>query len=180
MEYLKADMFSRFMAAIIDGIIGWTVVIIPFIGGIIGSFYLLFKDGLMYKIIDDDEWRNRSIGKKLMNLQIQTKENKTVDLALSAKRNIPLVIGSIIAIIPVVGWIIGGIIGLIFGVIEFILLMIDKKGRRLGDRWADTQVVEVGNYFFGADKDKKEFEDLKDISESHNVKSEDFSKNEVE
>ena len=145
MEYPKADLFPRFLAALIDGVIGWIFVVIPFIGGIICCLYLLFKDGLMYRVTGDEMWKNKSIGKKLMNLEIKNQTDSNIDLALSARRNIPLTIGSIIAIIPIIGWILGGLVGFIFAAIELIMLLIDDKGRRLGDRWAKTQVIEITN-----------------------------------
>lgn len=145
MAYGKVGFIPRFIAALIDGIIGWIVVFIPFIGGILGFLYLLLKDGIMYEVTKNEEWRNKSIGKKVMNLEVMRLDGGRVDLAVSARRNIPLTIGSIIAIIPLLGWVIGPIVSLIFAVIELFMFLTDEHGRRLGDRWANTQVIEVKN-----------------------------------
>ncbi len=66
-----------------------------------------------------------------------------VDTNISAKRNIPLTIGSFIAIIPVLGWVIGPIVGLVFAIIELVLIFTDNKRQRLGDRWAGTTVIKA-------------------------------------
>ncbi|MFW6287457.1 MAG: RDD family protein [bacterium] len=143
MNYKKVDFMPRFLAALIDGVIGWVPVFIPVIGALIGAAYLLLKDGVMYQFTKDDEWKNRSIGKKIMKLEVVKLDEGYVDLAVSAKRNIPLIIGSIIAIIPLLGWVLGPIISIAFIIIELIAYLSDDTGRRLGDRWANTQVIQV-------------------------------------
>jgi len=62
-------------------------------------------------------------------------------MAVSAKRNIPLSIGSLIAIIPIIGWVLGPIIAIVFSIVELVLFLSDEKGQRFGDRWANTQVI---------------------------------------
>jgi uncharacterized RDD family membrane protein YckC len=51
----------------------------------------------------------------------------------------------VLSIVPIIGWILGGIIGFIISIIEVILVLTDGRGRRLGDKWANTQVVESAN-----------------------------------
>ena len=139
----KAETFPRILAFMIDGLIAWVPVFIPFLGAIFGSLYLLFKDGLMYQITKKDEWKNKSIGKKIMNIEIVSLDEQLIDLSISAKRNLPLTIGNFIAIIPLVGWVIGPTIALILAVVELILFLTDEDGRRLGDKWAKTQVIKL-------------------------------------
>lgn len=156
--YKKVEFMPRFLAALIDGLIAWVPVFIPVVGGILGALYLLVKDGLMYEITKKEEWKNKSIGKKILNLKVliineegeegeeeKKKEEKDdrVDLVISAKRNIPLAIGSFIAIIPLLGWIIGPIVSAVMVIIELTLYFSDEKGRRYGDRMAGTQVIKV-------------------------------------
>ncbi len=140
-EYEKAPLFARFIAALIDALVGWVFVFIPIVGGIISVLYLLLKDGLPYQLFKEDEWKNKSLGKKIMDIEVYHLDDRVVDLSVSAKRNIPLTIGSFIAIIPLLGWIVGPIVGLIFGIIELIFLLTDSQNRRLGDRWANTKVI---------------------------------------
>lgn len=142
MEHQKVDFSPRFMAAVIDGLIGGALAfILPVIGAILSGAYMLLKDVIMYQITKNEEWENKSIGKKLMNLKVISLDGGTVDMAVSAKRNVPLAIGSVIAIIPILGWILGPIVALVFAIIELVLFMTDEKGQRFGDRWAKTQVI---------------------------------------
>ncbi len=138
----KAETSKRVLAALIDALIGWVVVFIPVIGALIGALYLLFKDAAPYQVMKQDEWKNKSVGKKLMGIEVETTDGSVVDLATSAKRNIPLTIGTFIAIIPVLGWIIGPLVALVLGIIELILVLTDKDGRRIGDRFGETRVVQ--------------------------------------
>lgn len=52
-----------------------------------------------------------------------------------------MAIGSIFTIIPVLGWALEGLVGAVIGIIECVLVIIYKDGRRMGDRWANTQVI---------------------------------------
>ncbi len=140
-ETEKADLFARAVAAIIDGLIAGVMALVPFVGFIASAAYMLFKEALMYRITGEEMWKNKSIGKKLMKLEVAYLEGDFVDLAVSAKRNLPLAIGSIIGIIPILGWVIGPIVGLIVAIVEIILVLTDKLGHRMGDRWANTQVI---------------------------------------
>ncbi len=142
MEQKKVDFLPRFLAAVIDGVIGGILAfVLPVIGVLLSVAYILLKDGVMYQITKDDQWRNKSIGKKIMNLRVISLDGATVDMAVSAKRNIPLAIGSAIAVIPIIGWVLGPIVAVVFAIIELVLFMTDEKGQRFGDRWANTQVI---------------------------------------
>lgn len=136
-----AKLADRIIAAIIDSAVGWVFALVPTIGAIVGLLYLLFKDAAPYHFLKQEEWKNKSIGKKLMNLEVSSYDAEVVDLATSAKRNIPLSIGSIIAIIPLLGWVLGPLVALVFGLIELFLVLTDKDRRRIGDRWGNTIVV---------------------------------------
>src|SRR5690554_1085339 len=137
----KVEFLPRFLAAVIDNVVAWVPVVIPVIGAILSVLYLLFKDGIMYQLTKDNNWKNRSIGKKLLNLEVVTLDGKDVDLTISAKRNIPLTIGSLIMIIPLIGWLISPVVAVIVAGVELIVFITDKDGRRLGDKFANTMVV---------------------------------------
>ena len=140
----KADLSKRFLAALIDGILAAIVAWIPFVGGIIAAAYLLVRDGLELDFAD-----RRSIGKKVMKLRPVRLDGQPMNLETSIKRNLPLCIGAVGAIfwvIPILGWIIAillGIIGLIVAVIEALTVISDAEGRRMGDKFAGTKVIEV-------------------------------------
>lgn len=141
-----AGLGSRVIAAIIDSGIGWVLaLVVPVVGSVLSTAYLLVKDAVVYHFIKDEDWRNRSIGKKLMNLELETPDDRTVDFTTSIVRNIPLSIGSLIAIFPVLGWLVGPAVALIIGIIELVLLITDPERRRLGDRLGSTKVVESSN-----------------------------------
>lgn len=142
MSYPKADLFKRFLSSLIDGIIAGIPGFIPVVGGLVGAVYTLTKDALVYEITKDGSWKNRSIGKRLLGLEVVTLGGGDLDLAASAKRNITLAAGSLIAVVPVAGWVAGGVLGGILGIIECVLVLADPQGRRMGDRIANTQVVE--------------------------------------
>jgi uncharacterized RDD family membrane protein YckC len=142
----KADLAKRFIAALIDGLLAGGVSLIPFIGGIIGAAYILVRDGLEVDFMD-----RRSIGKKLIKLRPVRLDGQPMDPATSVKRNLPLCIGAVGAIfmiIPILGWIIAillGLTGLVVAVIEAVLVLTDSEGRRMGDKFAGTKVIEVAD-----------------------------------
>jgi uncharacterized RDD family membrane protein YckC len=140
----KADLSKRFIAALIDGLLAGGVSLIPFIGGIVGGVYILLRDGLELDFMD-----RRSIGKKLLKVRPVRLDGQPMDVGTSVKRNLPLVIGAVGAIfwvIPILGWIIAilaGITGLVVAIIEVVLVLTDAEGRRMGDKFAGTKVIEV-------------------------------------
>lgn len=68
-------------------------------------------------------------------------DNMEMDISTSARRNLTLGLGSLIALVPIIGWILGVIIGAIMNIVEMLFVLMDSEGRRLGDKWAGTQVV---------------------------------------
>jgi hypothetical protein len=141
----KADPVKRIIAVIIDFVLSMVVGFIPFVGGIIGALYMLFRDALPIEALE-----YKSIGKKLLKLSVVNIEDPTskIDYAASAKRNWMFALGPIMMFflfIPILGWIIDiliGIGGLILIIIEIIKIFSDEKGVRLGDKLAGTMVIE--------------------------------------
>ncbi|MDI6638287.1 MAG: RDD family protein [Bacillota bacterium] len=144
MNYPKADLGKRFVAALIDGVIaGILTVVIPILGGLLGAAYTLTKDALMFQLTKDAQWKNRSVGKKVMGLQVVNLGGGDVDMTISLKRNVTLAIGSLLAAIPLLGLLVAPLIGGVLALIEIVLVLTDAAGRRLGDKWANTQVIAV-------------------------------------
>lgn len=143
---VKADLGKRFLAALIDGLLAGVVGLIPFIGGLAGAAYMLVRDGMELDFMDQ-----RSIGKKVMKLRAIRLDGQPMDMGASVKRNIPFAIGPVgaaLLVIPVIGWITGLLlvaISFIVVVIEIILVLTDADGRRMGDKLAETMVVEVND-----------------------------------
>lgn len=114
--------------------------LIPIVGALAGAAYMLVRDGLEVDFMD-----RRSLGKKVMKLRPVRLDGQPMDIGASAKRNIPFAIGPVIMIIPILGWILGPIVALAIGIIEIVLVLTDAEGRRLGDKWAETKVIEVAD-----------------------------------
>lgn len=141
MNYPKADIFRRFIAFLIDGIIASILIYVPILGGIVSTVYTLTKDVIVYEITKNPDFKNRSIGKKIMGLEVASLDGKDLNWEISIKRNLTLAIGSVCSIVPIIGWIVGAVLGFIISIIEIVLIFSDNKGRRLGDKLANTQVV---------------------------------------
>lgn len=137
----KADPVSRALAALVDGAIACIPLMIPLLGALVSAAYMLTKDTVVYEITKDPAWKNRSIGKRLFHLEVVSEESPEVDWATSIRRNLPLAIGSIIAIVPIIGWVIGLIVSIPLFFLEVVLVLSDPLGRRLGDRFARTTVA---------------------------------------
>lgn len=136
----KADIGKRVVAAIIDVIISYVIgLIIPLVGGLIGAAYMALRDGFTF-----EPFVGQSLGKKLLNLKavvVDTRGN--CDYVTSIKRNLPFIIPMIFMVVPVVGWVIGSILWVVALIIEIILVITDENGDRLGDKIADTRVIEI-------------------------------------
>ena len=139
----KADLTKRAVAVIIDGAIAGVLGLIPGIGAFIGGLYMLLRDGL-----DFDFMKGRSVGKQLMKLRVVRLDGGPMDINTSIMRNWPVSLGliiSILALIPILGWLAGlavGLISIVLGLIELILVISDPEGRRFGDRMAGTVIRE--------------------------------------
>ncbi len=143
----KPDAGKRFLAMLIDGIIaGVLSYVVGFIssilGGIVAALYYVVRDGL-----DVDFMKQRSLGKKVMKLDVVRLDGKPMDLETSVKRNWMFgfgAISSILLYIPILGWIlilVGGLIALCIGLYECYKVLTDKEGRRWGDELAGTKVI---------------------------------------
>jgi len=141
LNYPKADIFRRFIAFLIDSVVASILIYVPVLGGIVSTVYMLTKDVIAYEVTKNPDFKNKSIGKKIMGLEVATLDGKDMNWEISIKRNLPLAIGSVCSIIPIIGWIIGPIVGFIMSVVEAILVLSDYNGRRFGDKLANTQVV---------------------------------------
>ena len=86
---------------------------------------------LLYFLIKDGLGEGQSLGKRIAGLQVVClKNNKPCTKSKSCLRNFILLLLSIIAFIPFMGWL-----------IELITVIANKDGKRLGDMIAKTQVI---------------------------------------
>ena len=144
-RYLKAPFGTRLLAYIIDGIVSLGAVAVA-IATVV--FTNLPKDNgfaafaviaaavvwtIYYSFTKDGREGGQSIGKEMLNLMVvNTTTNQPCSTGESALRALVLFA---LNLVPVVGWL-----------IEPIFALSDPDGRRLGDRAANTQVIEVSVY----------------------------------
>lgn len=142
----KAELGKRFIAAVIDGVVGFAIGLIPLIGGFIGAAYWLLRDGLELEFMD-----GRSIGKKVMKLRPVRLDGQKMDIATSVRRNWMFSLGGVVQallFIPILGWILMipvALVAFALGLFELYKVVTDAQGRRMGDNLAGTVVVEVAS-----------------------------------
>jgi len=143
----KPDVGKRAIAWIIDGVIAGILSSIPFLGSLLGAAYILTRDGFEFDFMD-----GRSLGKKLMKLRPVRDDGGKMDLTTSIKRNWPLAIGMLGAVAsyaPLLGMfgltLLLSLVGAIFGLVEIYFVLTSPDGRRYGDKFAGTHVVETQN-----------------------------------
>ena len=137
MNYPKVGFGSRFLAYIVDslicglplvpglvllGIDGMEIIggLLLFVTGCWGFYYSFCKDGLA---------GGQSYGKKMNGLMVVSlSTNQPCTKGKSALRALSWYI-------PYVG-----------ALIEIVMILVTDKGRRLGDKFAGTQVIEVSQY----------------------------------
>ncbi|EDP98005.1 RDD family protein [Kordia algicida OT-1] len=151
-QYMKASAGNRFGAYLLDLLITIGLAI-PSIIFLVAGFSemdsyrgseaaagvyfilaaLLYLIPLVYGFIKDGIGDGQSWGKKAVGLMvIHLPTNKPCDYGQSFTRNIVM---TLLGFIPYVGWL-----------IEPIMVLAAEDGRRLGDKAANTQVIEVRDY----------------------------------
>ncbi len=144
----KVGIFARLIAKGIDLFI---VIILSFffypLGVLLGAVYLSISDALQ---------GGQSVGKKLLGFGvIALEDKKPCSLKQSFVRNLPLLIPTILAIIPLWGIIFSSLVGIPLILLETYLIFTLKSGMRIGDVMADTTVITPGEE--GAKKQRESF-----------------------
>jgi uncharacterized RDD family membrane protein YckC len=127
----KADLTSRAAAALVDLLIIIGLARLPdVIGFLSAAGYILIRDGL---------FERRSIGKKLIGLQVVSSEEQGPALTYreSIIRNIPIVLAYFLFLIPYAGWVLGPLVLCV----EYLTAIGDSAGMRVGDMLARTYVA---------------------------------------
>lgn len=127
----KAGLLLRTASKLLDFIIIAAVMeLIPNAGYFAGLAYILLGDGF---------FDGRSVGKKLLKLKVVSIENNVPGtFRESILRNSTFAVGLALTILPWVGWLF--LLGII--ILEFILVLGSTDGKRLGDEFANTMVIE--------------------------------------
>ena len=150
----KADLGKRIIADLIDAvpaiILGFVLGLVPFIGGIIGGLaaggWWLVRDGLDLEFAD-----KRSPGKKMMKLRPVRLDGQPMSMETSIKRNVTVAgytVGYLLWVFPVLGHLLSVpifLLGAVVVLIEAVLVVTDAEGRRMGDKYAGTKVIEVAD-----------------------------------
>lgn len=127
----KADLTSRTAAALVDLLIIIGLARLPdIIGFLAAAGYILIRDGLFDR---------RSIGKKLIGLQVVSAVGRGAAPTYreSIIRNLPIVTAYFLFLIPYAGWVLGpAVLG-----VEFLTAIGDSAGMRIGDMLARTAVA---------------------------------------
>ena len=106
---------------------------IPLVGWLVAMAYSLAKDGI---------FEGASIGKKIFKLKVKTMDGGQADYVVSAKRNAIFALPNILTIIPLLGHVIAAPVAIGVAVVETVFVFTDPLGRRLGDKFANSVVVE--------------------------------------
>lgn len=134
--YPKAELLPRLLARVLDFVVATVAtVLVPGVGALLGLFYLLVADGLL---------RGQSPGKKLFGIKVvQIPTRRPGGWRESALRNAPFALVWVFFMVPILGWFLFFTLGLAIVAFEAYVAYTDTLGIRIGDVFADTQVVDA-------------------------------------
>ncbi|MBU6375675.1 MAG: RDD family protein [Bdellovibrionales bacterium] len=138
---VKLAVVQRVVAKGIDMLLIVLVAVFVWypIGPFLAIFYSLFADG-----INRFGLQGQSLGKAILGLRVlRTSDNRPARWKESALRNLPGVVATFFAIIPIWGWVIFVLVGIPLAAIEVFLMFRLENENRLGDVMADTRVVDI-------------------------------------
>ena len=138
--YPKADLTLRGLARALDLLFALSIALAsPKLGPIFGAIYLLIADGLV---------NGQSIGKRLFGVRAVVVPDRPgargwpAGYRESALRNAPFALVALFYGVPVL-WIVLLLAGIPIVVFESYMVWTDRLGLRIGDIFADTQVVDA-------------------------------------
>jgi len=136
-EFPRANLLNRFLAKFIDFLLIGTLATI--VTAPIGSLA-----ALTYSLIADGFFDGRSLGKKVIGLRVvNLRTGMPCNFKDSMLRNIPIAAVVMFALIPILGWILLFSAGIVIILFESYLIYSDEGGIRIGDIFADTQVIDT-------------------------------------
>ncbi len=133
--YPKADLTLRGLARLADFTLAWIVAqSAPGVGPLLAAFYLLVADGLM---------SGQSIGKKIFGVRtVVVPRRAPAGWHESVLRNAPFALVAVFYAVPLL-WPVLFVVGLPIVGFETYMIFTDRLGIRIGDIFADTQVVDA-------------------------------------
>lgn len=134
-KYPKASLFLRTGARLIDVLIAWALFRSTGPAGVVMALlYLLFADGML---------QGQSPGKKIFGVKVVYLPTRSgARHRESVLRNAPFGLVVLLSMMPELGlkaFIAGAIV---IGGIEALQCLRNEQGMRLGDDWAQTQVID--------------------------------------
>jgi len=143
LDFQPAALDKRLVAALIDFIIGAFVSAVPILGSLAAATYWVVRDGL-----EIDFMNHRSIGKAIMKIRPVRPDGSYTSIEDSIRRNwmfapaalIPFLVYSVVGAFLVLPMI---LLVLVISGVEIYLVVNDPLRQRLGDKVADTIVIEV-------------------------------------
>lgn len=133
--YPKAALLARAVARASDLTLALLVSRVAGLAGILaGLLYLLVADALMH---------GQSLGKRIAGLKVvHLPTRQPAELQHSLVRNAPFALAFLFTSAPPLGWLLFLLIGLPLVLFEGYMVYTDSLGIRLGDIFADTQVID--------------------------------------
>jgi uncharacterized RDD family membrane protein YckC len=133
--YPKASLLLRAGARLVDVAIAWSLYLSTGPAGVVMAFlYILFADGML---------QGQSPGKKIFGVKVVFVPTRSgARHRDSVLRNAPFGLIIILSMMPEVGprAFLAGLA--VIGSIEALQCLRDREGLRLGDTWAQTQVID--------------------------------------
>jgi uncharacterized RDD family membrane protein YckC len=133
--YPKADLTLRGLARVADFTLAWIVAqTAPQVGPLLAALYLLVADGLM---------SGQSVGKRIFGVRtVVVPRRAPAGWHESVLRNAPFALVAVFYAVPLL-WPVLFVVGVPIVGFEAYMIFTDRLGIRIGDIFADTQVVDA-------------------------------------
>ena len=134
-NYTLASPAQRIMAFAIDYLIALPIIKIPYLGIIVSTLYLVYRDSIPFLA-------HRSIGKRILKLRVIKRENTKISPLSSLKRNF-IFIPNLLLLFNYEDFffVIITLNGILF-LLEAFLIYTTDDTQRMGDSFANTMVIE--------------------------------------
>jgi uncharacterized RDD family membrane protein YckC len=134
--YPKASLLLRLGARLVDVAVAWGLwVLAGAAGSVVALLFLLLADGML---------QGQSVGKRIFGVKVMHLPTRSAARHRdSALRNAPIALILLLGMMPEGLGLVAGVAGLlVIGGLEGWRVLRDPLGWRLGDTWAQTQVVD--------------------------------------
>lgn len=134
--YPKASLWLRLGARVVDVAVAWGLyVVCGAAGAVVALLFLLLADGML---------QGQSVGKRIFGVKVMHLPTRSAARHRdSTLRNAPLALVVLLGMMPAPHGLVAAAAGLVvIGGVEAWRVVRDPLGWRLGDTWAQTQVVD--------------------------------------